>query len=194
MGKRLFLILAACLAALAGHQLNAGPVSPGRALEIGKRLLEGPSTRGGEARVSIIWDGETTPSAQTPAFYVIGRDGGGLLTGEGVQTVSQNAESAKQKASETVQKASETTQETLEKLQGAIAPQDDGVLTVTVREDKLLYKGKEVTLGQLEEALLKDYKAGSSTVELKDDHAIKASYDEVKALLQKLSIPFTVGK
>ena len=124
----------------------------------------------------------------------IGRDGGGLLTGEGVQTVSQNAESAKQKASETVQKASETTQETLEKLQGAIAPQDDGVLTVTVREDKLLYKGKEVTLGQLEEALLKDYKAGSSTVELKDDHAIKASYDEVKALLQKLSIPFTVGK
>lgn len=79
MGKRLFLILAACLAALAGHQLNAGPVSPGRALEIGKRLLEGPSTRGGEARVSIIWDGETTPSAQTPAFYVIGRDGGGFV-------------------------------------------------------------------------------------------------------------------
>ena len=38
------------------------------------------------------------------------------------------------------------------------------------------------------------FNAGSSTVELKDDHAIKASYDEVKALLQKLSIPFTVGK
>ena len=72
--------------------------------------------------------------------------------------------------------------------------QDDGILTVTVREDKLLYEGREVDLTQLEENLLKDYKADSSTVELLDDHAIKAVYDEVSALLQKLSIPFTEGK
>ena len=65
---------------------------------------------------------------------------------------------------------------------------------VTVKEDKLLYEGREVDLTQLEEDLLKDYKADSSTVELLDDHAIKAVYDEVSALLQKLSIPFTEGK
>ena len=63
-----------------------------------------------------------------------------------------------------------------------------------VRPDKLLYEGKEVTLAQLEENLLKDYKSGTSTVELKDDHAIKAAYDEAAALLQKLSIPYTAGK
>ena len=60
-------------------------------------------------------------------------------------------------------------------------------------EDELLYEGQEVTLVQLEENLLKDYKA-ETAVELKDDHAIKAAYDEVTALLQKLNIPFSTGK
>ena len=49
-------------------------------------------------------------------------------------------------------------------------------------------------MAQLEENLLKDYKADSSTVELLDDHAIKAAYDEVSALLQRLSIPYNTGK
>ena len=51
-----------------------------------------------------------------------------------------------------------------------------------------------MTLAQLEESLLKDYKAGTTAVELVDDHAIKAAYDEVNALLQKLNIPFPAGK
>ena len=102
----------------------------------------------------------------------IGREGGGLLTGQALET-------AQEKAAETVEQVA--------------APQDDGVLTVTVQEDKLLYEGQEVTLAQLEENLLKDYKA-ETAVELKDDHAIKAAYDEVTALLQKLNIPFSTGK
>ncbi len=120
----------------------------------------------------------------------IGREGGGLLTGEALQnateTMAENAQAAKETAVETAEKVTEAVTEAVTK--------DDGVLTVTVKEDKLLYEGKEVTLAQLEENLLKDYKAGTSTVELKDDHAIKAAYDEAAALLQKLSIPYTAGK
>ena len=121
----------------------------------------------------------------------IGREGGGLLTGEALETtketVTETAEQVQEKAEETV----ETIQE---KVEEAIAPQDDGVLTVTVKEDKLLYEGAEVTLAQLEESLLKDYKGDATAVELRDDHAIKAAYDEVTALLQKLNIPFSTGK
>lgn len=64
---------------LCGTTLFAGPVSPGKALEIGKNLLSEPSTRAGEARVSICWDGEEPGSTQTPAFYVVARDGGGFV-------------------------------------------------------------------------------------------------------------------
>ena len=121
----------------------------------------------------------------------IGREGGGLLTGEALETaketVTETAEQVQEKAEETV----ETIQE---KVEEAITPQDDGVLTVTVKEDKLLYEGAEVTLAQLEESLLKDYRGDATAVELRDDHAIKAAYDEVTALLQKLNIPFTTGK
>lgn len=121
----------------------------------------------------------------------IGREGGGLLTGQALETaqetLSENAEKAQEKAAEAV----ETVQE---KVEEAVSPQDDGVLTVTVREDKLLYEGEEVTLAQLEENLLRDYKGDDTTVELKDDHAIKAAYDEATALLQKLNIPFSTGK
>lgn len=79
MRKQHLLILAACLTALVGQSLYAGPVSPGRALEIGKKILEGPATRGGDSRISIIWDGESSSSTQTPAIYVIGKDDGGFV-------------------------------------------------------------------------------------------------------------------
>ena len=121
----------------------------------------------------------------------IGREGGGLLTGEALQNATETVTETAQNAKETVVETAEKVQETVTE---AVSPQDDGVLTVTVKEDKLLYEGQEVTLAQLEESLLKDYKAGTNTVELVDDHAIKASYDEVNALLQKLNIPYTQGK
>ena len=121
----------------------------------------------------------------------IGREGGGLLTGQALETAQEKAAETVEQVQEKAQEAVETVQE---KVQEVAAPQDDGVLTVTVKEDKLLYEGQEVTLAQLEENLLRDYKGDDTTVELKDDHAIKAAYDEVTALLQKLNIPFTTGK
>lgn len=116
----------------------------------------------------------------------IGREGGGLLTGEALQAVTETAQ-------ETV---AETAEKVQEKVEEVVTPQeqDDGVLTITVKEDKLLYEGKDVSLSQLEQNLLKEYKIDSTTVELVDDHAIKAAYDEVTALLQKLNIPFSEGK
>ena len=132
----------------------------------------------------------------------IGRAEGGLLTGEALQTVKESAietvETARETLSEGIEAVVETTETVQEPetapVQEIVVPEDDGVLTITVREDKLLYEGREVDLGQLEESLLQDYKADASTVELLDDHAIKAAYDEVKALLQKLSIPYGTGK
>ena len=76
--KRIMIIL---LAALTGLPLTAGPVSPGRALEIGRSILEGPATRGTASQVSILWDGETAdgPKVLSPAFYVVGREEGGFV-------------------------------------------------------------------------------------------------------------------
>lgn len=129
----------------------------------------------------------------------IGRGGGGLLTGEALESAQESAsqavESTKETGTQTPQKAEEKTGEAVqEKVEEGTAPQDDGVLTITVQEDKLLYEGQETDMTQLEESLLRDYKGETTTVELRDDHAIKAAYDEVTALLQKLSIPFTTGK
>ena len=69
------------LVALFGQMLFAGPVSPGRALEIGRKILEGPATRGNASEVTILWDGEFEGSvtAKEPAFYVVGRDDGGFV-------------------------------------------------------------------------------------------------------------------
>lgn len=149
----------------------------------------------------------------------IGREGGGLLTGQALQgaakTVAETYESAKETVTEGLESARELvtdgakptepdetsapetaapSPEAPEPVQQIVIPVDDGVLTVTVREDKLLYEGREVNLAELEESLLKDYVAETSTVELQDDHAIKAAYDEVKALLERLSIPYSEGK
>ena len=74
------------VAALVGQTLLAGPVSPGRALEIGTAILEGPATRGVPSGTHILWDGEFAGEkpAENPAFYVVARDGGGfvIISGE----------------------------------------------------------------------------------------------------------------
>lgn len=81
MKKIQIIILAACLAALNCESITAAPVSPGRALEIGRAILEGPATRGVASKTSIVWDGmfEGEPATATPAFYVIAKDGGGFV-------------------------------------------------------------------------------------------------------------------
>jgi hypothetical protein len=69
------------------------------------------------------------------------------------------------------------------------AEAEDYVLTVTVREDKLLFQGEEVSPEELEEALLRSYST-EKQVELVDDGAIKASYDTAAAILERLEIPY----
>ena len=72
----------------------------------------------------------------------IGREDGGLLTSgrlqDAVETVSQ-----------VVQSTQQTVPETAQPVQEIVVPQDDGVLSIVVREDKLFYEGQEVTLAQL---------------------------------------------
>lgn len=102
----------------------------------------------------------------------IGRGGGeGVLPQEGDSVLPETAQT------ETVE-ATAAPEE---------APGDDGVLEITVREDKLYYEGKAVDLTALRDALLRDYAEGVK-VKLTDDHAIKSAYDEVSALLTSLGI------
>lgn len=125
----------------------------------------------------------------------IGQAEGGLLKIEALQATKEAVVDTVEAAPETAETAAETLQAVQEAvIQEIVVPQDDGILTITVRESTLLYEGREVTLAQLEEELLKDYQPDTSTVELRDDHAIKAAYDEVNALLQRLSIPYSTGK
>ena len=103
----------------------------------------------------------------------IGRGGGeGVLPQEGDSVLPETAQS------ETVEATAAP----------EAAPGDDGVLEITVREDKLYYEGEAVDLAALRDALLRDYAEGVS-VKLTDDHAIKAAYDECAALLETLNIP-----
>ena len=65
--------------------------------------------------------------------------------------------------------------------------EDDGILTITVREGQILYRGEVVDLDGLEQYLLEDY-TQDIIVTLSDDHAIKSVYDDVQSLLQRLEI------
>ena len=127
----------------------------------------------------------------------IGRAEGGLLTGEALQaakeTVVDTAESAKETLTEGYETAREALTEAVETVQGTepetvpvqeiVVQQDDGILTVTVREDKLLYEGREVDLTQLEENLLKDYKARFLRIGETDPDA-KLFYEEEAAVAE----------
>ena len=117
------------------------------------------------------------------ALLAGGHFGLGIGRGEGGALLPNQEAPAAQTA------VAETAEETTEAAP-AENPADDGVLGITVREDGVYYEGEAVTLDELGEALLKDWKDGVG-VTLTDDHAIKSTYDEVTALLDKLSIPYT---
>ena len=69
--------------------LYAGPVSPEKALQVAERVLSVQSTKA-SGDIRIIWDGEsaaTKADVQAPAFYVVGRDGGGFVIVSGNDNV-----------------------------------------------------------------------------------------------------------
>ena len=84
-------ILSILLLLLCAQSLRAAPVSPGRALDIAKKIFAAqPATKAGGGALRIVWDGEevATKAAAQPAFYVIARDGGGFVIVAGDDNVT----------------------------------------------------------------------------------------------------------
>ena len=112
----------------------------------------------------------------TPGLDIGLGNGGGLLPGSG------NAPAQEQSVGEN---GAQT--------EAAPAEQDglrDGTLTILIREDGIEYEGESVTAEELQTLLERDYAEGETAIEVVDDHAIKADYDGVIALLSDLSLPY----
>lgn len=60
---------------------------------------------------------------------------------------------------------------------------------IEVNEESILFRGQPYSLENLREALLNEY-TGEEVYELWDNHAIKADYDSVKAILEELFIEY----
>lgn len=121
-----------------------------------------------------------------------GRYGLGLGRGGGSGLLPESGNSIKPETAQTVQAeepAEAQEAEASEAPAEETADADDGVLSIVVKEAMLYYEGEEIDLAGLEQALLRDYVQGATTVKLTDDHAIKSAYDEAAALLERLGIP-----
>ena len=60
---------------------------------------------------------------------------------------------------------------------------------IVIREREIILNGSSVGLDELETALRENYEEGTP-VEVSDDYAIKATYDDVISLLNKLDIDY----
>lgn len=63
----------------------------------------------------------------------------------------------------------------------------DSILSIEISGSDILYEGEPVSSAELEQKLLAEYKEGF-TVSVTDNHAIKGTYDEVEAILARLSL------
>ena len=79
----------------------------------------------------------------------------------------------------------EPAQESLPEL--LVEETDNNILLISIRETQIFYKGKEMDLAELEQALLSDYTTDKK-VTLDYENAIKSVYDDVRAMLQKNNI------
>lgn len=73
-----------------------------------------------------------------------------------------------------------------------IPAENDSVMNIVVSESAVTVNGTEVASGEIE-AFLKDNYAEGVKVTVKDNSAIKATYDEVISALNKLDIPFEIS-
>ncbi len=108
--------------------------------------------------------------------------GGGkdLFPGKGTSAIQENTADAS------------SVQENAPMDESEPAGSGEQILQIIVSEDRILYNGTPVSIEELEEHLLKDYD-DASELEVRDDHAIKAEYDEVQMLLERLGIQATEG-
>ena len=130
------------------------------------------------------------------------QEGLGLTAGQGdgtssaivqedsAQQGSNSSSTADSESSAVIGENPSKTDETKEK--------EDSVV-ITVKESAIYVNGQEMDAKKLEEYLSATFITGSSAAEnaknlsvvVKDEKAIKASYDEVIALLTKLDIPYS---
>lgn len=77
--------------------------------------------------------------------------------------------------------------------------EEEGKFIITVSESKILCDGRELSVTELENLLESKFISGDDAAEnlanleivVRDDHAVKSSFDAVTALLTKLDIPYT---
>ena len=79
MRQKILILGIALTGFLCSQGLQAAPVSAERAVEMARKVLGGVSTRSGSGQLHVVWDGQTAADTQDPAFYVVGRDGGGFV-------------------------------------------------------------------------------------------------------------------
>lgn len=69
---------------------------------------------------------------------------------------------------------------------------EDGVITVTVREDRALMGGKEYTAADEFKAAVEALNDDEHTFELTEDNALESVYEWVMEVFEELSIPVKV--
>lgn len=119
-------------------------------------------------------------------------NGAGLGLGQGTAVLPNESAGEATKAEQTVVETAKET-EPPKAEPSAEAESEKAPVLISVQEHKILIDGKEVTPESLEETL-KSIVTDGKTVKLKDDHAIKAAYDTVVSVLEKLDIPFITGE
>lgn len=93
---------------------------------------------------------------------------------------------------ETLPEMSETPVSVSETVSETEAAEDDGLIVIEVSEGGITYKGEAVgDAAALKERILADMDDGVLFL-LRDDHAVKALYDEVKAVLDETGAVYSV--
>ena len=110
----------------------------------------------------------------------VGNPNGGLINPAGSGAAAQEATTAAPAASSAEAVSTAAADNT--------TGEDLSVLTIRITEDKIIYRGQEVSLTELEEALLRDYTDGRSVV-IQKEKDILSTYNEVEALVNRLRIP-----
>ena len=133
--------------------------------------------------------GGKTVAAVAVAALLLGGGGYYGLTGDGMGFLPNHEGIVMPSSADPADPAVITTAEPAEDITTKHEEETEGI-AVRVYEDKIYYNGEELTLQAFEETLLKDYREGIE-ISLQDDHAVKASYDAVKAVLDKLNYKYT---
>lgn len=113
-------------------------------------------------------------------WYGLGPGGAGIIGGGEANTGSQTggvAETEKQEPAGTVEEPDMS---------------DDGIMQIVISESEIAINGTSIASGELEDFLTKNY-ADGVRVTVKDEGAIKATYDEVVSALNKLDISYEIG-